>query len=204
MLKFSLYLITDRRIAPDILGAVEEALKGGIRMIQLREKDLRTRPLLELARKMRDLTNRYEAMLFINDRVDIAYLCGADGVHLGQAGVPAYAVKGAEVFKGLMVGVSTHGLAEALRAEEEGADFITLGPVFETPSKLEYGAPIGLEAIWSVKNKVGIPVYAIGGIKAGNAGEVMEAGADGVALISGILGADDIKAEAENYARIIT
>ena len=206
---FSLYLITDRHIVPvssgdsprpDIIAAVEEALKGGIEAVQLREKDMATRPLLELAYAMRELTSRYKAKLFINDRVDIALAVGADGVHLGQKSMPAGAVR--RTWPELLIGVSCHNQAEAQIAEGERADFITLGPVYETPSKLKYGlSPIGVEAIRGIKAKVGIPVFAIGGIKLDNLSEVLSSGADGVAVISGILSAGDVKTKTEEYVR---
>jgi thiamine-phosphate pyrophosphorylase len=126
---FNLYLITDRRLFTDhfsLFTAVEEALKGGLEAVQLREKDLGTRDLLDMAYKMRDLTKIYKAELFINDRVDIALAVEADGVHLGRESIPASAVR--KTFQNkLKIAVSTHTLDEALEAERGGADFITLG-----------------------------------------------------------------------------
>jgi thiamine-phosphate pyrophosphorylase len=192
-LDFNLYLITDRKQTGDtpILKAVETAVRGGVRAVQLREKDLGTRELLRLAYHMRDLTLKYDARLFINDRVDIAVAVDADGVQLTQRSMPPYAVRR---FAGrLIIGVSAHNLEEAIRAERHGADFITLGPIFETPSKARLGKPIGLERLEEVTRHVHIPVFAIGGIKQHNAQEVLERGASGIALISGILAAPDIK-----------
>jgi thiamine-phosphate pyrophosphorylase len=200
---FRLYLITDRKLfgsSDEMLEAIEKALDGGVRAVQLREKDLAVRELLDLSYKMRKLTSAYNARLFINDRVDVALAIGADGVHLGGHSIPASAAKKASAGR-LMIGVSCHGLDEALAAEKVGADLITLGPVYETPSKMRYGRPIGLEIFRDVKASIGIPVFAIGGIRTGNAEEVMKRGADGVALISAILAADDIKNTTEEFMR---
>jgi len=193
-LDFNLYLVTDRRQVGDksLLKAVEEALKGGVRAVQLREKDLRTRELLKLAYEMRELTLHFDSRLFINDRVDIAIAVDADGVHLGQKSIPPYAVR--RFAAGLIIGVSTHSVEEALRAERDGADFITVGPVYHTPSKAGMGEPLGLESLRRMVGEVSVPVFAIGGVKCENIREVMGTGAAGVAMISGILATKDIKA----------
>ena len=146
---FRLYLITDRKLfasADEMLQTIEKALDSGVRAVQLREKDLRTRELLALAYTMRNVTKRYGAKLFINDRVDIALAVDADGVHLGRAGMPVHAARKASGGS-LMIGASTHSVDEAAQAQEDGADFITLGPVYETPSKMQYGRPIGIPVL---------------------------------------------------------
>jgi thiamine-phosphate pyrophosphorylase len=205
LIDFKLYLITDRKIFTTeclLYIAVEDALKGGIKAVQLREKDLPTRKLLELARWMRELTKEYGANLIINDRVDIALAVGADGVHLGRDSIPAGAVRVMSDSK-LLIGVSTHGIDEAIEAEKGGADFITLGPIYETPSKLKYGNPIGIDMIRQVKSNISIPVLAIGGIKLNKVHEVMETGADGIAMISAILTAENIKETTEKFMRCL-
>lgn len=201
MIDFRLYLITDRKLKADsctLYAAVEEALKGGVKAVQLREKDLGTRELLDVTYKMRELTTKYNAKLFINDRIDVALAVGADGVHLGQQSIPVHAVRSITKDK-FIIGVSTHSIDEAREAEKAGADFITLGPIYRTPSKLKYGEPIGIDTLRKVKAGVSIPVFAIGGIKENRIEEVMGAGADGIALISGILGVVDMKSAAKNY-----
>ncbi|MBI5205537.1 MAG: thiamine phosphate synthase [Nitrospirae bacterium] len=201
LIGFKLYLITDRNLFADdysLFTAVVETLKAGVKAIQLREKDLEIRELLAMAYKMREVTKKYKAKFFINDRVDVALAVDADGVHLGQMSIPPSAVRKIAGDK-LMIGASTHSLKEALEAEKGGADFITLGPVYRTPSKLKYGEPIGIDTLKKVKSEVSIPVIAIGGIKTGMVKEVMDAGADGIALISGILGAVAINSAAKNY-----
>lgn len=193
---FRLYLITDRKVATRPLPeAVRLALEGGVRAVQLREKDLPIRDLLTLARELRGMTREFGARLFINDRVDIAMLVEADGVHLGRESMPADAVRKV-VGKSMLIGVSTHSLAEAREAQQSGADFITFGPVFETPSKARYGPPVGLDALKSLKDCIDIPYYALGGIENGNMRQAFGARCYGVAMISAILGADDIKAAA--------
>ncbi|WP_333654291.1 thiamine phosphate synthase [Dissulfurispira sp.] len=205
LIGFKLYLITDRKLFADsgeMFTAVEEALKAGVKAVQLREKDLPTRELLDMAYGMRELTARYNARLFINDRADIALCVGADGVHLGQSSMTAYAVRKVVGDK-FMIGVSTHKLEEALTAEKEGADFITFGPIYPTPSKLKYGKPVGVESLKKIAERVVIPVFGIGGIKPDNAKEVVNAGAYGVALISGILGEVDITSAAKGYLKTL-
>lgn len=189
---FRLYLITDRRQAKggDLLAAVERALSGGVRAVQLREKDMDGRELLELARKMRVLTSRHGAKLLINDRVDIALAAGADGVHLGVASIlPADARR--LLGPDRLIGCSAHGMEELAAAEAGGADFVTFGPVYTTPSKARFGPPLGVEALRRACAASGIPVFALGGVGQRNIGEVIAAGADGIAAISAILAAPD-------------
>ncbi|MDA8087957.1 MAG: thiamine phosphate synthase [Nitrospiraceae bacterium] len=199
---FRLYLITGGP-ASGLLEAVGLALEGGVRAVQLREKDLPVRELLDLALRLRELTWRHRARLFINGRVDVAIAARADGVHLGAAGMPPEAARGAMVRAGkeLMIGVSTHSLKEADAAQRAGADFITFGPVFDTPSKRPYGPPLGPARLAEAVMAVNVPVFAIGGIKYSGLKEVISTGVSGVALISGILGADDIKKEAGLFMR---
>ncbi|AAR33918.1 thiamine phosphate synthase [Geobacter sulfurreducens] len=189
---FSLYLITDRHQAGgrDLLAVVEGALAGGVRCVQLREKDLPARTLLELARAMRRLTDRFGARLLINDRVDIALAAGADGVHLGEEGMPA-AVARELLGSGRLIGVSCHGRGGAAAAVAQGADFITFGPVYPTPSKAAYGEPVGIDQLAATTKEIHIPVFALGGIKEANIPEALAAGAAGVALISAIIADPD-------------
>jgi len=182
--------------------ALETILEAGVKAIQLREKDLSVKELFDMAVWMRELTREYNAKLFINDRVDVALSVQADGVHLGQNGLPVSAARKIAGRK-LLIGVSTHSIEEALEAERDGADFITIGPIYETPSKLQYGPPIGVDTLRKVKSRVSIPVYAIGGIKLERVEEVKEAGADGIALISGILAAKNMKETTEAFLRLL-
>lgn len=201
---FRLYLITDRKLfedSPSFLGALEGALKGGAEAVQLREKDLEVRDLLKLACRVREMTKDYGAAFLVNDRVDVALAVGADGVHLGESGMPAFAARKA-AGKDMLIGVSTHGARQALQAEKDGADFVTLGPVFETPSKVRYGRPLGVDVLRQASGKLSIPIFAIGGISRESVEEVIRAGSRGVALISAVFASKDIKTETEELMRL--
>ncbi|MCX7723643.1 MAG: thiamine phosphate synthase [Thermodesulfovibrio sp.] len=202
-MNFKLYLISDRKIFPNeqaFLEAVETALKAGVKAFQLREKDLTAKELYSLAKKMREITKRNDAMLFINDRVDIALAVDADGVHLPQSGFPPHVVR--KVWKNrFLIGVSTHSLQEAKEASE-WADFITFGPIFYTPSKAKYGEPLGIDKLKEVKESVKCPIFALGGVKLENVHEVIPY-CDGVAMISGILAQRDIEEKVKKLKEIL-
>ncbi|UCE72532.1 MAG: thiamine phosphate synthase [Nitrospiraceae bacterium] len=202
---FNLYLITDRKLFPDkreFTAAVRKALKAGVRAIQLREKDLETRELLKLAYMMKKLTLQYNSRLFINDRFDIALAVNAEGVHLTQNSIPVEAVRKA-VQRKLLIGVSTHSLKEAREAEKGGADFITFGPVYNTPSKLKYGSPLGIDALKEVSRKVHTPVFAIGGIRKSRIKDIQEAGAHGPAVIREIFASGEIQGRAKELINLL-
>ncbi len=189
---FDLYLVTDRSLARDrdLLWVLERALDGGIKAIQLREKDLGGKELFVLAESARRITERYHARLLINDRVDVALAVEADGVQLGKASIPIEAARGL-LGRQKLIGASTHSLEEAEEAEKYGADFVLFGPVYFTPSKASYGAPQGLSALKKIVEKISLPAYAIGGIKAENIEEARRTGIRGVALISAVMSAGD-------------
>jgi thiamine-phosphate pyrophosphorylase len=195
------YLITDfMRIGKSrFLGALEEALQGGVRSLQLREKSLEPKDLLRLALEVKPLVNRYNAKLFINDRADIALMAEADGVHLTEASVRAREVK--HYFPDLIVGVSTHSLEGACLAEKQGADFITFSPIYKTTSKTSYGRPQGLKLLRQVIQSVCMPVLALGGINLHRVPECLEHGAFGVAVISDIWDSTNIKQHSSEYTQ---
>ena len=194
---FRLYLITDRHLTRVPLPeALQQALRGGVRAVQVREKDLPVRELMALARELRSITRKFDARLFINDRVDVAVPLKKKKINLGHGSMPAAAVRKI-VGKKMLIGASTHSLTEAVSAERAGADFITFGPIFATPSKMRYGAPTGVEALGTIKEHVRIPVLGLGGVRLDNISRVLRAGADGIAMISAILAADDIQRAAE-------
>lgn len=200
---FKLYLITDRKQTKlPLPEAVRLALQGGVPAVQLREKDLPVRELLALAQELRLITRQFGAKLFVNDHVDVAVAVEADGVHLGHQSMPVDAARKI-VGSAMLIGASTHSVQEAKDAEAKGADFLTFGPIFETPSKAQYGAPVGKSTIREVKYHINVPLFAIGGIKTTNILQVIAAGADGVALISSILAADDITAAARKFMQAI-
>lgn len=200
---FDVYLITDRKLVQEgtFFRRVENALKSGIRAIQLREKDLKVKELTAYAEEVRKLTDRYGAKLFINDRVDVAIAVGADGVHLGKESIGATYVR--RISSDLVVGISAHSLGEALDAQEQGADFITFGPVYETPSKIKYGAPVGLDGLRDAADKINIPLFALGGIDPSNIKNVRDAGATGVAMISAIFASDNINESTKEIMRLM-
>jgi thiamine-phosphate pyrophosphorylase len=203
---FRLYLITDRKLFADrtaFLDGIRNALEGGVRAVQLREKDLPVRGLLELAYELREITAAYDARFFINDRVDIALAVKADGVHLGRSSIPVRAARKA-AGEDILIGVSTHSVEEAEEAEKEGADLVTLGPVYETPSKIQYGRPLGPEVLKTAWQKISVPVFAIGGISRERVAEVLNSGAHGIALIRGILAGENAKKKAEDFLRLLS
>ncbi len=192
MVDFRLYLITDRhqcagRSLAEVLRATCEA---GVRAVQLREKDLGPGDLFKLAEEVHSVLRPGGARLFLNDRADIARAVNAAGVHLPEMGIPVQAARRA-LGPGGMVGVSTHDPDGAHRAEDAGADFITFGPVFFTPSKSMYGQPLGIERLEAVARRRTLPVFAIGGIQPDRVRPCLDAGAWGVAVISAVLSAPD-------------
>ena len=205
MVDFSLYLITDRmQTAGRLLPAVvADALRGGLRAVQLREKDLAAGQLFELAVELRQLTRQYGAKLLINDRIDVALAVAADGVHLGKAGLPVPEARRI-LGRDRLIGYSAHSADGALQAQLAGADFVTLGPVYHTPSKAQYGEPLGLSVLSEAARVVTIPVFALGGVKHASVAEVLSAGAHGVALISAIMAAPNPRAETESLLQTIT
>jgi len=187
---FDLYLITDRKLTQqhELLWVLERALDGGVRAIQLREKDLDGGELFKLADKISTLCRRYDAQLFINDRIDVALAVDATGVQLGKTSLPietARSLLGADK----LIGYSSHSVEDATDAQRSGANFLLFGPVFPTPSKVPFGAPQGVEALKELVEKVALPVYAIGGINTESLTEAMTTGVRGVALISAIISA---------------
>jgi thiamine-phosphate pyrophosphorylase len=201
---FDLYLITDRTQTQgrDLLWVLKRALEGGVRAIQLREKDLNGKDLFQLADKARELCDRYHAQLLVNDRIDIALAVDAAGVQLGKASIP---IETSRLLLGprKLIGYSAHSLEESRFAQQSGADFLLFGPVYFTASKAPYGAPQGLEALKKIVENVALPVYAIGGIKADSIVDVRRTGARGVALISAVIGANDPKGAAASMVELL-
>ena len=188
----ALCLVTDRRLWPQgpqgLEEAVSGAVRGGVDLVQLREKDLPGGQLLELAERLRRVT-KGSALLFVNGRVDVALACGADGVQLGEDAIPVEAARRVAGER-LILGRSVHSLKGALEAEEAGADFLIVGTVFPTGSHPDDDAA-GPQLLSEIAGMVGIRFLGIGGIHAGNLRRVMSAGASGAAVISAILSAPD-------------
>lgn len=199
-----LYLVTDRSqmgSTDEFLDRVAQALQGGVQIIQLREKTANAKEIVELGKKVRELCSIYDALFIINDRVDIAHIVGADGVHLGQDDLDIDSARHL-LGKDAIVGISTHCPEQAIKAVESGADYIGVGPVFETPTKPGRKS-VGLEYVeWASKN-VNIPWYAIGGINTENADEVIKAGATKLAVVRAIINADNPQTASETFISIV-
>lgn len=183
-------LITDRKVCGEKLtDIIEQAIEGGVGSVQLREKDLSTADLYRLAKKIREITEKKGANLIINDRVDIAIAVDADGVHLGWQSLDIGIVR-RMIGRDKIIGFSAHSLKEAERAENSGADYITISPIFDTVKKDYFIKPLGVGEIGKIKEQINIPVIALGGINENNVKEVLKNGADGIAIISAILLSD--------------
>lgn len=197
-----LLLVTDRHATagPDLATAVERALDAGLPAVQLRDKDLPGRLLFALAERLRAATRRTRALLFVNDRVDVARAVGADGVQLGAASLPVAVARGL-LARGTLVGESTHAVDEVVRTE---ADFVLFGPVYPTPTKRGFGPPQGVERLREAVTRAPVPVVAIGGIDVSNAAAVRATAAHGIAVVRAILGADDPGAATRTLLRALT
>ncbi len=193
---YSLYLVTDREVlrGRDLFSSVEEAILGGVTLVQLREKDISSLDFFNIAIRLKEITDKYSIPLIINDRVDIALAVDASGVHVGQSDFPCQVARKL-LGKDKIVGVSVATMEEALKAESEGADYIGVGAVFPTGTKLD-ARDVSIEVLKNIKRNINIPVVAIGGISEVNCGHLKESNIDGIAVISAILGKDDIKAAA--------
>jgi len=188
------YVITDSQLS---LGrsteeVVRRALAGGAKAIQLREKRFSDKRLLETAIRLRTMTADAGALLIINDRVDIALAAGADGVHVGQDDLPADVARRL-LGPGCILGVTVETAEEARAAGVSGADYLGTGPVYATSTKPDAGRPYGVELVRRIKAATSLPVIAIGGISEENAEDVAEAGADGLAVVSAVVGRQDIE-----------
>ena len=190
---FGLYFITDSRLTKKtVLDDVKSAIKAGVKIIQYREKYAPTKKMVEEALEIKKLCKKNNVLLLINDSIDVALAVDADGVHLGQNDIP-YDVARKLLGNKKIIGVTVHNLKEAIDAEKKGADYIGLSPIFDTSTKSDAGKDCGTFMITKVKNKIKIPVVAIGGINESNIDEVLKAGAKNVAIISAIVAKDGVE-----------
>ena len=189
-----LYAVTDRAWTGErtLYQQVEAALKGGVTCVQLREKDMDDAAFLREAREIRALCRQYEVPFIVNDNVDVAIACGADGIHVGQEDMAAAEVRRL-AGEGMILGVSVHTVEEALEAVQNGADYLGVGAVFPTSTKTDVDQMTN-ETLRAICDAVDVPVVAIGGINRDNIGKLSGSGVDGVALVSAIFSADDIEA----------
>jgi thiamine-phosphate pyrophosphorylase len=196
------YAIADLRpdaTAAEAASLVAGLLDGGAGAVQLRMKGACARTMLSSAREVLPLCRAAGVPLIVNDRLDVALACDADGVHLGQEDLPLEAARG--VAPGIVVGVSTHSMEEALAAEHGGADYVGLGPIYPTATKRGARPTVGIAGLREVCAAVRLPVIAIGGIDASRAEDAMAAGAAGAAAIEAVLGAADVRHAARAMAR---
>lgn len=200
---YSLYLVTDRSILKgrDLFAAVEEAIKGGATLVQLREKDVSSLDFYNIALRMRQITHECNVPLIINDRLDIALAVDADGLHVGHEDLPVEVARRL-LGSGKILGYSVTSAEEARHGEKSGADYLGAGPVFPTGSKSDAADPIGTETLAVIRKAVSIPVVAIGGVGASNILDVKASGVDGISVISAILGSHDIEGASRNLARL--
>ncbi len=191
---YTLYLVTDRGILGDrdLFTAVEEALKGGVTMLQLREKTASSRDFYQLAVRMKELAAVYQVPLIIDDRLDIALAADAGGLHVGQDDLPV-AVARRILGPVKILGYSVSTVEEAIYGERNGADYLGAGPVYATGSKADAGSPIGIDGLRQIKQSVAIPVVGIGGLGEANILDVKRTGVDGASVISAIMGSRDLK-----------
>ena len=187
-----LYLVTDQSIAGTrtLADMVAAAVQGGVTCVQLREKHLNTRDFLAQAVRLKQLLGPHGIPLVINDRIDIALACGAEGVHLGQSDMPVVQARQLlppEVF----IGWSVETLADVTRSATLPVDYLGVSPIYATPTKSDAASPWGLEGLRQVRAATALPLVAIGGIHVGNAAELLQAGADGLAVVSALCAASD-------------
>lgn len=199
-----LYLVTnsDKFASEDeFLDAVASALQGGVDVLQLREKNMSAKKVLELGKKVKLLCSEYGAIFIVNDRIDIAAILDADGVHLGQDDLDVNLAR-AILGKEKIVGISTHAPEQALKAVADGADYIGVGPVFATPTK-EGRIPVGLDYVKWASENIDIPAFAIGGIDEENVEEVLESGSKRFAVVRAIINAKNPQKAAENFCKLL-
>lgn len=189
----ALYIVTDSSLCrlPEE-AMVAAALKGGAKVIQYREKEASTLAMVATARRLRELTTAHGAILIVNDRIDVALAAGADGVHLGQDDMPHEAAR--EILgERAIIGITAHTVEEALEAQQMGADYVGLSPIFPTATKTDAGPAAGLAFVEEAGQTIRIPKVAIGGINETNMKDVLAAGADCVAMISAVVTSEDIE-----------
>ncbi len=197
-----LYAVTDRMWTgkQTLYEQVEDALRGGVTCVQLREKELSDDEFLKEAMGINELCRKYNVPFFINDNVEVALKCGADGIHVGQEDMEAGAVRKL-VGDNMIIGVSVHSVKEALEAVTNGADYLGVGAVFSTSTKLDADV-LSMQTLYDICDAVDVPVVAIGGLTKENISELAGCGVDGVALVSAIFAAENIENECRELYEI--
>ncbi|MGE5391722.1 MAG: thiamine phosphate synthase [Deltaproteobacteria bacterium] len=203
VIDFSLYMVTDRDLlgGRNLIEEVKKAIKGGVTAVQLREKKAGAREFYQMALALKQEMSGTGVPLIINDRLDIALASGADGLHIGQEDLPLQTAA-AIMPAGSIIGLSVNSELEAREGARHGASYLGVGPVFQTTTKEDARSPIGLEGLRNIKEKNNIPLVAIGGINEDNVTTVKNAGAEGVAVVSALMGAPDIETAARRLIRL--
>ena len=192
-----IYLVTDEKacLGKDFYACIEEAIKGGVKIVQLREKNISTKDFYEKALKVKEICKNYGALFIINDRLDIAQAVGADGVHLGQSDMPIEEAR--KILKdNFLIGATARNIEEAKKVELSGADYIGSGAIFGTSTK-DNAKKLEMEELKKIVASVKIPVFAIGGININNVGSLKNIGLQGICAVSGILSEKDCKKAVE-------
>lgn len=202
---YSLYLVTDRHLAGSraVEDIVRLAVSGGVTCVQLRDKTASTRELLEAARRLLAVLRPCGVPLIVNDRVDVALAAGADGIHVGQSDMPL-ATAQSLVPAHYIIGVSASSVEEAILAQQAGAAYIGISPVFSTPTKTDTAPALGLAGISAIRAATTLPLVGIGGIHLGNAADIIHAGADGIAVVSAIMAAENPQQAAADLKHAVT
>ena len=196
------YMVTDSNLTRNgVVSDVEDALNAGCRIIQYREKNKSTKIMVNEAKKLKKLCTG-KAIFLINDRIDVAQAVDADGIHIGQDDMD-FKIARKILGKNKIIGMTVHNLEEAFEAERLGLDYIGVAPIFETDTKEDVIIPCGIGMIEKIREKVSLPIVAVGGIDKGNVKDVIHAGADSVVSIKSVLNSDDIYNEIKDFIRII-
>lgn len=201
---FSLYLVTDTRLIgqKSLISIVEPALKGGVKMIQYREKEKEAREIFEIAIELRKLTKKYNVPLIINDRLDIAMAVDADGIHIGQSDLPVHLVR--QIFGAdKIIGMTIHNEAQAKASNSLEVDYVMAAPVFRTNTKLDSRGLLGFEGLQKILKIASKPVIAAGGVSLKNIVELLDMGVEGVAIVNPIMGSDDPQLAAEKIVKLL-
>ena len=202
---YSLYLVTDRDLARgrSTFEIVKAAVDGGVTVVQLREKHCSTREFIEQALAIKNFLKARKVPLIINDRLDVAQAVKADGVHLGQTDMPLEMAKDI-LGDSMLIGISAESIEDAIAAEKGGADYLGVSPIYTTSTKTDTAPPLGLAGLREIRKAVSLSLVGIGGLNKENSAEAIRSGADGVAVVSAIVAADDPKAAAIELKQVIT
>ena len=201
---WSLYLVTDRTLSQGrpLEQVIEQAVRGGVSVVQLREKECSSREFIDLAQRVKEVLEPVNVPLIINDRIDVAIAVGADGLHIGQDDVP-YADARQAMGEDAIIGLSIDTPEQAEAAEALDVDYLGIGPIFPTTTKADTSPEWGVEGLRGLRAASRHVLIAIGGVNAGNAAEVLRAGAEGIAVVSAICAAPDVRAAAEELRRVV-